>query len=219
MKKSVIRLAVFTFSIMFCYCVFLGGSSSLADQKKDSKEKKVPRFLMVISEQNIGTSTSAWWTSGDVKKNTVVTVNLGLVENSFVEQFTRSGYQVVDHQVLSGKIKIPKPLQVLSPENKDAAEIGQLYGADYVIVGTAVSTTTANVQGSPIISATATVNVRIVSAKNGEIVATGADQASAMNANAQAAGAEALKKVAKKLSEKLVKTINSKPGIKVFVLD
>jgi|GEM_PF-4464166 len=215
MRKSVFFIVI----IAMCLVCFYALAEEKGKTKAADTGKKVPRFLMVISEQNIGTSTTAWWTSGDVKQNTVVTVNLGLVENYFVQQFTDHGYQVVDHQVLSGRIKIPKPLQVLSPGNKESAEIGKLYGADYVIVGSAVSTTTDNLQNSPIISATATLNVRIVSAKTGEIIATGSDQSSAMNANAQAAGAEALKKVATKLSKKMVKTINSKPGIKVFVID
>lgn len=206
-----------------------------AKGEKAAKTKLIPRFLMVISEQNIGTPLTAWWATakqgsaaaqpgmnpraGGGPTGGATAINLGLVENTFVEHFRLKGYQVVDHQVLSGEIAIPQPLRVVAPGNQAAAKIGDLFGSNYVIVGAAVATTTGGVGGSPIQSASANISVRVINAKTAEIVATGSQEATAMNANPQAAGSAALKKASAALAEKLVKAINSKPGIKAFVFE
>jgi hypothetical protein len=184
----------------------------------DSSGKHNPRFLLLISEQNLSAQSNAWWTTAGGQKGGV-SINLGLVENTFVESLHSGGYMVLDHQVLAGQIVVPQPLRILAPGNEEAGQIGQLFGADYVILGKAVATQTGDVEGSGIHSATATVSVRVVNAKTAEIVATANDKASAMNANLSAAGSAALQKAGQKSAENLIKAMNSKPGIKAFILD
>lgn len=180
--------------------------------------KSIPRFLLLISEQNLGAPPSAWWAKEGGSSGGVF-LDLGLVENAFIEVLREGGYQVMDHQVLAGKVEIPSPLRILTPANEEAGKIGELFGADYVIVGKAAASHAGGVEGSGIHSATALVNVRVINAKTAEIVATASDKSSAMNASLMAAGSAALQKAGRQTAEALLRAMNSKPGIRAFVLD
>ncbi len=149
----------------------------------------------------------------------LITTSLGLVENHFADAFLHTGFEVIDHQVLSGKITIDAPLRIPSPNNQQAAQIGELFDADFVLIGKAVATTTGNIADVQIVSAHATTSVRVVAVKTAEIIASGSEDGTGVHSNNQVAGSKALKASAEKLADKLIKAINSRPGIKAFVFD
>ncbi len=175
-----------------------------------------PVFLLLIAEQLIDTPIQAWWVTSGPRSNAI---ELGLVENTFAEAFRRRGFTVVDHQALTPTITVEKPLQTISPDNRQAGQVGQLYKADFIVVGRAIATTGTLVSGSSLVSAHAAVSLRVVNTKTAEIVASGSEDADAVHANEKAAGTKALGKAAKKLAARLIKAINSRPGVKAFIFD
>jgi len=95
-----------------------------------------PKFLILISEQNIGEKTaSGWWTGSQI--------NLGNVENEMVNLWLKEGFKFIDYQVLSKKIKVLPTFQnVNNLTDKDIKEISEFHDADFIIYGQAVATIT-----------------------------------------------------------------------------
>lgn len=167
------------------------------------KAKKMPRVLVMISEQNIGGAPSSWWTSG------TASISMDIAENTLIENWSPKGVRFVERQVLDGKIRVGAGI-TNDPQNDVVKEFGAMSGAEIVIVGRAIATksTTIPLKTSiPMYSVNAQASVRALNVDDGSILATATLAAAGQHINEVTAGHIALKNVAKKTSEQLLAKI------------
>ena len=132
------------------------------------RREGMPRVMVMIAEQAINaTEASGWWQGGGNA------ADLRVMENSFMDRMSKSGFSFVDPEVLSGKVK----LEVIGadPNAQQAREIGSLAGAEIVIVGRAIAKPlgTIALDNGTFYSAVANVSARAVETKTGKILASG----------------------------------------------
>jgi hypothetical protein len=121
----------------------------------------------MIAEQAINASeATGWWQGGGNA------ADLRVMENSFMDRMSKSGFTFVDPEVLSGKIK----LEVVGadPNAQQAREIGQLAKAEIVIVGRAIAKPlgTIALDNGTFYSAVANISARAVETATGRVLAS-----------------------------------------------
>ncbi len=123
-----------------------------------------PKFMLLISEQNIGEkSASGWWTGNSI--------DLGTVESSILKHFMDKGFKFVDHQVLNKELKVLPAFQnVNNLSDKDVKKISNIHDADFIIYGQAIASTLKNTTEFNVTSVSSTMTVRVVRADTGELV-------------------------------------------------
>jgi hypothetical protein len=131
------------------------------------RREGLPRVMVMIAEQAINaTEASGWWQGGGNA------ADLRVMENSFMDRMSKSGFSFVDPEILSGKVK----LEVVGadPNAQQAREIGSLAGAEIVIVGRAIAKPlgTIALDNGTFYSAVANVSARAVETKSGKILAS-----------------------------------------------
>jgi curli biogenesis system outer membrane secretion channel CsgG len=131
------------------------------------RREGMPRIMVMIAEQAINaTEATGWWQGGGNA------ADLRVMENSFMDRMSRSGFTFVDPEVLSGKVK----LEVVGadPNAQQAREIGSLAGAEVVIVGRAIAKPLGSIalDNGTFYSAVANVSARAVDTKTGRILAS-----------------------------------------------
>ena len=88
-----------------------------------------PKFLLMISEKNLGEKTSSgWWNS--------IKGNSGSVETAISNEFIKKGIKLVNKDVLKRNLK--KYSQFKNIDNitaKDVIAINNLHDGDYIIIG------------------------------------------------------------------------------------
>jgi hypothetical protein len=131
------------------------------------RREGMPRIMVMIAEQAINaTEASGWWQGGGNA------ADLRVMENSFMDRMSKSGFTFVDPEVLAGKIK----LEVIGadPNAQQAREIGSIAGAEIVIVGRAIAKPlgTIALDNGTFYSAVANVSARAVETKSGRILAS-----------------------------------------------
>ncbi len=187
-------------------------SKDLEGLKTLLRRKKMPRVLVLIAEQNIGMNRPKFWW-GQIGKDHVVmasqepvSLDLSTVENTLMGVMKEKGFDFIDTQTLSGKIKVRIPVSKLS--EKQAMRIASATDAEIAIVGQAVAKKKADhVLGTDMISVGAIVNAKVINTDNGRIIATASAQAANVELDAKIAGNNALKKAGEKLAKKLMEKI------------
>ncbi len=165
--------------------------------------KKMPRVLVMITEQNIGGAPSAWWT------NPGASVSMDVAENTLIDEWRPKGVKFVERQVLDGKIRVGA-VATTDLQNDVAKEFGAMSGAEIVVIGKAIATksTTIPLKTSvPMYSVNAQISVRVLNVDDGSILATATLAGAGAHINEVTAGHMALKNVAKKASEELLTKI------------
>jgi len=162
----------------------------------------MPRVMVMVAEQNIGMHYySYWW---GVKAGTA---DLSVTENVLMEKLTRKGFHIVDHSVMSKTLEIKSPYKIESLSNDAVREIGNLYDAEVVIYGKALSKLAGSVLGTSMKSAQADVSLRVVSTDSGRVIASSTHHAAAVHPNDVTAGADALKLAAEGIADQLLSQI------------
>jgi hypothetical protein len=131
------------------------------------RREGMPRIMVMIAEQAINaTEASGWWQGGGNA------ADLRVMENSFMDRMSKSGFTFVDPEILAGKVK----LEVVGadPNAQQAREIGSLAGAEVVIVGRAIAKPLGSIalDNGTFFSAVANVSARAVDTKTGRILAS-----------------------------------------------
>ena len=131
------------------------------------RREGMPRIMVMIAEQAINASeATGWWQGGGNA------ADLRVMENSFMDRMSKSGFTFVDPEVLSGKIK----LEVVGadPNAQQAREIGQLAKAEIVIVGRAIAKPlgTIALDNGTFYSAVANISARAVETATGRVLAS-----------------------------------------------
>jgi hypothetical protein len=131
------------------------------------RREGMPRIMVMIAEQAINAhEATGWWQGGGNA------ADLRVMENSFMDRMSKSGFTFVDPEVLSGKIK----LEVVGadPNAQQAREIGQLAKAEIVIVGRAIAKPlgTIALDNGTFYSAVANISARAVETATGRVLAS-----------------------------------------------
>lgn len=164
--------------------------------------KNMPRIMIMVAEQNVGMHNYAYWWH-------VVTgyADLTITENTLMEKLSEKGFNIVDHSVKTKKIQISDAYKIESLTNDAIKTIGNLYDAEVVIYGKALSKLAGSVMGSSMKSAQADVSLRAVNTDNGQVIASSTNHAAAVHPSEVNAGTEALKLAAEGIAEKLITQI------------
>ncbi|HSM93082.1 MAG TPA: hypothetical protein VLT47_09345 [Anaeromyxobacteraceae bacterium] len=131
------------------------------------RREGMPRIMVMIAEQAINASeATGWWQGGGNA------ADLRVMENSFMDRMSKSGFTFVDPEVLEGKIK----LEVIGadPNAQQARQIGQLARAEIVIVGRAIAKPlgTIALDNGTFYSAVANISARAVETATGRVLAS-----------------------------------------------
>ncbi|MBW2514491.1 MAG: flagellar assembly protein T N-terminal domain-containing protein [Deltaproteobacteria bacterium] len=164
--------------------------------------KNMPRVMIMVAEQNVGMHTYIYWWG--VKAGAA---DLSITENVLMEKLARKGFQVVDHAVASKTLEIKDPYKIESLSNDAIRSIGNLYDAEVVIYGKALSKLAGSVMGSSMKSAQADVSLRVVGTDTGRVLASATHHAAAVHPNESTAGADALKLAAEGIADQLITQI------------
>lgn len=161
--------------------------------------KNMPKIIIMVAEQNIGQeSFSYWWGAQEGQAGLTVT------ENALMENLIERGFNVIDHSAVGDKADIDNAYRLENITKEAIKIIGNLYDAEVVIYGKALSRPVDRAMNSPTVSAEAEISLRAINTKNGEIIASVLVQGSAMHINDVTAGAEALRRTMDSLSEDLI---------------
>ncbi|MBW1864138.1 MAG: flagellar assembly protein T N-terminal domain-containing protein [Deltaproteobacteria bacterium] len=164
--------------------------------------KNMPRVMIMVAEQNIGMHYySYWW---GVKAGTA---DLSITENVLMEKLTRKGFHIVDYAVTSKTLEIKAPYKIESLNNDAVRSIGNLYDAEVVIYGKALSKLAGSVLGTSMKSAQADISLRVVSTDTGRVIASSTHHAAAVHPNEVTAGADALKLATDVIADQLIEQI------------
>ncbi len=181
------------------------------------ERKNKPRTVLLIAEQNVGTTVPfAWWTKGQKQaQGAMVSMDIGTFENGFIAALQKFGWNFVDHDVLEGKLKVSRPVTT-ELTNQDAIEFGKLASADLAIVGKVVAESPGQSELAPgMFGAHANLSLRAVNCDNGQIIdtlSTTVSDITTLDPSAEQAGIKALRLAAKKAALQMQQEILERWG-------
>jgi hypothetical protein len=157
-----------------------------------------PIMLVIVEENLFG------------EKNTSAQSIAG---TSIEAEFTGKGFPLVDKATFERvrKTQLRKFNEALSGNNQAAKEIGNLVGAEIVLVGDSSIVSAGPVmEGSKLISVQSDISIRVIETTTGSILTGGQEHAAYPHINQRTGAVEASKKSAALLSKKLVNEISKK---------
>lgn len=169
------------------------------------KAKNLPRVLVMVTEQNVGSASTAMWWQGEKS----FSLDLGAAENAIVDSLKQKGFSVVDRQALQGKIRVTKALDSESPPDDAVKEFAANTGAEVVIQGKAFANDIGTIMGTQMHSIRANISLRALYLDNGSILATATDTGTVGHIDPTTGGTQALTKVARKATGDLLGKILS----------
>ncbi|MCP4042360.1 MAG: hypothetical protein GY731_10465 [Gammaproteobacteria bacterium] len=134
-------------------------------------------------------------------------------ETTLMRAFQQRGFRVIDPATLRSNITQAKGLRMLEGDDKAAAAVGLKHGAQYSIVGNAISKNAgAKLYGTQLQSIQATLTARLI--RNGDARVIGSSSATAAQAHIDEVqgGAMAIEKAAKQLAADLLARIPAQPS-------
>ncbi len=156
-----------------------------------------PRTMIMIAEQNIGHEWYAWWWGHQGQ-----TMDMGVVENTFIDVFTQKGFEFIDHDAAEKNIKVTPAYKIQDLTAAQAQTLGNQADAEVVIVGKAVAKLYGDIGGG-MKSAQADLSVRAIRTDTGQILASATTHGAAVHITPETAGTEALKKAATTAAEQM----------------
>ena len=160
-----------------------------------------PRTMIMIAEQNIGHEWYAWWWGYQGQ-----TMDMGVVENTFIDVFTQKGFEFIDHDAAEKNIKVTSAYKIQDLTAAQAQTLGNQADAEVVIVGKAVAKLYGDIGGG-MKSAQADLSVRAIRTDTGQILASATTHGAAVHITPETAGTEALKKAATTAAEQMAEKI------------
>lgn len=167
------------------------------------KAKNMPRVLLMITEQNVGSANTVVWWSGEGS----FSIDLGASENAFIDNWSKKGIKFIDRQALQGKLKVKKALGNAVPTDDDVKEFALGTGAEVVVTGTAFANDIGPIMGTQMHSIRANISVRALNLDTGGILATSTNTATVGHIDPATGGTKALQNVTEKAAEELLTKI------------
>lgn len=192
-------------------------SGVAAPQAVDTSPLGSKRVLLLITELN-GTQVVRAWTDGvwslaggSAHTTVVRQVNeLGVLESTLSDKLTENGFNVVDANVLKGRMAPPARFEAVLG-NDDAREVALHSCADLVMVvkGEAHVMQAPVVAGSGMLSGQANVTARLIRVSDGTVIASTTEHAAQVHIDGETARTNALDAAAKMVAAKITAKTNS----------
>jgi len=188
-----IRLAI---PALLVLSLFPSAFSALAADSHAHKEK--PKIMIMMGER-VGLSGS----TGFEEPNQA--------EITMMQKFQDLGFIVVDTATVRENIKRSHTLRLLAGDNKAAAVTGLKFGAQYSIVGKAISKVTGTpLYGTQMKSIHATLTARVIRNDDAMVIASGSARATQAYIDEVQGGVMAIEKAAVELADDLAVKITAK---------
>jgi hypothetical protein len=184
MKKILITAFIVFVSFSLCYC-----------------ENPKPKVILFISEQNIEGPQSAWWASE---------VDLSATEAAIATQLIAQGYEIIEPSSLNKVIQQQPAFRVINLSENSSVKLASLSKADYLVSGKAVASSGANVPQSSMRSCFANITAKLISVKDGKVLAYLDASGNSAHMDVITGGREALVSAAGNLAAKLIDVLNKK---------
>jgi hypothetical protein len=154
----------------------------------------------LISEQNIEGPQRAWWASE---------VDLSATEAALAQKLIAQGYEIIEPSSLTKVIKQQPAFRMLNLSEGNSIKLGNLSKTDYVVLGKAVASSGANVPESSMRSCFANITAKLISVKDGKVVAYLDASGNSAHMDVVTGGREALVNAAGSLATKLLDALNN----------
>ena len=162
-------------------------------------ERKGKPRMMVIIDEKIGGAESGY------------SANLSESETVIIQKFTEKGFNFVDEATVKKNMKRNMALQAIGGDDNAAASIGLEYGAEVVIIGSAVAKLAGKgIAGTEMKSIHASITARAIRADTGEIISSASEKGAIAHLDETAGGALAIKKAGEKIAFSLIDQIIAK---------
>jgi hypothetical protein len=179
--------------IFILLAIFLGFGSTVSF----AKEEKT-KVILLIAEQNIEGPQHAWWASE---------IDLSTTEAVVAKRLIEQGYDVLEPSALTNTIKQDKAFRLLNLSEDKSIKLGNLSGADYVILGKAVASSGSKVLQSNMISCFANITAKLIRVKDGKVLAYLDAAGNSAHLDVITGGREALANAAEDLAGKVIDTL------------
>jgi len=137
----------------------------------------------------------------------------GQADATIAEIFRRQGVRVLDSATVKRNVTQAKGLRMLEGDDKAAAAVGLQYGAQYSIVGRAISKTAgAKLYGTQMQSIQATVNARLIRNDDARVLGYASAQAAQAHIDEVRGGAMAIEKASREVANQLLGHLPSSAG-------
>jgi hypothetical protein len=181
--------------------------------------------LLVLATEQLGPSIVIAWTdtlfsnsstSNHLSSKTSafeVRNESGGMEAAVSDAFSGAGYQVVDVNVLKGKLSAKRSLEFTNLTNDSASSIASKADADYVVIikGSSRIATSGALADGEMSSGQANATGRLIRVSDGKVMASATEHAAQVHIDSQTALQGALNEAAKLVAEKLARAPSSSP--------
>jgi hypothetical protein len=149
-----------------------------------------PKVMVVIDEKVAGVFGTTGWET------------IGQAESTLASKLIAAGFQVVDSQTVRRNIPRDKALRLLEGDERAAALAGLQFGAQVVILGTAISKNVGGkLYGTNMQSLQATVQARALWSDDGRVIATKVAESSKAHLDEVQGGVLAIREATNEIAE------------------
>jgi len=161
------------------------------------------KIILLISEQNIEGPKHVWWLSE---------IDLSTTEATIAKRLIEQDYEILEPSNLNKIVKQNKAFRRLELSEGESIELGNLSQADYIILGKAIASAGGNVPQSNMRSCFANVTAKLISVKDGKVVAYLDASGNSAHLDVITGGKEALANAGDDLAIKIVEALNKEGG-------
>lgn len=183
------RKIALSFFVLFLSAAFV--ISYAADKKA--------KIILLITEQNIAGPQAAWWASE---------IDLSATEATIAQKLIGQGYEVLEPSNITKIIRKKPAFRKVGLSEGEAINLGNLSKADYVVLGTAIASSGANVPQSNMRSCFANLSAKLIRVKGAQVIAYLSASGSSAHMDAVTGGKEALDNAAEDLAAKIINALN-----------
>jgi hypothetical protein len=175
------------------FCIALNMASLVGVKADESTVHRQGSRIMILMEEKI---MGVFGTTGHEQ--------IGHTEAILAQYFRTLGFKVLDAKMVKRNITQSQGLRMLEGDDAAAAAVGLQHGAQYSILGTALSKPAgAKLYGSQIQTIHATVTARVVRNDDAQVIATGSAQAAKAHIDEVRGGTMALEEALNNLAQDL----------------
>jgi len=162
-----------------------------------------PKILLFISEQNIEGPQHVWWLSE---------IDLSTTETNIANRLIEQGYEILEPSSVTKVIKQRPAFRRLDLSEGESIRLGNLSGANYVILGKAVASAGSNVPQSNMRSCFANLSAKLIRVKDGKVIAYLDASGNSAHMDVITGGKEALSNAANALAVKIIAALSKEGG-------
>jgi hypothetical protein len=152
-----------------------------------------PKVMVVIDEKVAGLFGTTGWET------------VGQAESALAGKFIAAGFQVADAQTVRRNIPREKALQLMAGDDRAAAAAGLKFGAQVVVIGTAISKNAGGkLLGTNMQTLRATVQARAVWSDDARVIATHTAQSSKAHIDELQGGVLAIREASEEIADSFV---------------